>query len=111
MAMLIMKRRKKSGCKVLHDSRDWKEIINESEKRTFDIKDGELIRTFIIPNSDGITLLIHAHHLAGDGKSILIFVNDVLDSLDGQPLQFKPMILINGKYLNSRAKLPSGVKV
>lgn len=104
-------RTEESGCKVIHDRRDPKAIINESEKRTFDIKDGELIRTFIIPNSDGITLLIHAHHLAGDGKSILIFVNDVLDSLDGQTPQFKPMILLDGEYLTSRAKLPSGVKM
>ena len=42
-------------------------MIRESEKRTFDISEGEFVRTYIIAGKEEITLLIMAHHLVGDG--------------------------------------------
>lgn len=101
----------KSGCNVIIDSRNPKDIINDSVKKPFDIKDGELVRTFIKPEKNRITLIIHAHHLVGDGKSIVVLVNDILDSLDGKNLKFKPMVLIDSDYLSKRAKLPIRVKM
>lgn len=115
-----------SGCKICVDNREWREIVKESEKNTFAINEGELVRTYIInrktensPDSfhilsaekKEIVLLIHAHHLAGDGKSILILINDILNSLAGNKLTFKPMVLIDDKFLSKRAKLLSGVKL
>lgn len=100
-----------SGCKIIIDNRRWEEIINHSEKQAFNIKDGELVRTFIITENDGLTLLVHAHHLVGDGKSILILLNDILNSLNGKELDFKPMVLIDNDYLNERAKLPIGARM
>ena len=104
-------RLEESGCRIAFDSRSWKEILKESEKQTFHIKDGELIRTFIITEKDGLTLLIHAHHLVGDGKSILVLLSDILHSLKGNALPFKPMVLIDRGYLEKRARLPIGVKM
>ena len=67
-----------SGCKVFFDSRNWREILKENEKCPFDLKNGELIRTFIIKEEQGMTLLLMAHHLAGDGMSMLYFIEDIL---------------------------------
>ena len=38
-----------TGCKVSIDSRDWHEIMHQCEKDTFRINEGELIRTYVIP--------------------------------------------------------------
>lgn len=95
-----------SGCKVFFEQRDWKEILKESEKQPFDLKNGELIRTYIITDKEELTLFILAHHLAGDGKSILVLVDDIMNALDGTALTYKPMVLIDQNYLKKRAKLP-----
>jgi hypothetical protein len=100
-----------SGCKIFFDNRDMKFIINESDKLPFAINKGELVRSYIISESQGITLLIHAHHLVGDGKSILILISDILDRLAGKALTYKPMTLIDKEYLIGKAKLPLGVKL
>ena len=100
-----------SGCKIYVDNRDWQSIIREGEKRTFAVDKGELVRTYIIEKEEEITLLIMAHHLVGDGKSILILVQDIADVLAGKNVEYKPMLLIDTKYLLERAKLPLGVKL
>lgn len=104
-------KQKESCCKVVIDSRSPKDIINDSVKKPFDIKDGELVRTFVKREDNGITLVVHAHHLVGDGKSVVVLVNDILDSLDGKSPEFKPMLLIDSDYLGKRAKLPAAVKL
>lgn len=100
-----------SGCKIIIDDRSWEEIIKASENKPFDLKDGELVRTFVVTEGNDITLLIHAHHLAGDGKSILILINDILNSLNGKAPCFKPLVLIDHDYLRKRAGLPFGIKI
>lgn len=92
-------------CKIFFDNRDWREIVSESEKKPFEINKGELIRAFIIDNTDSLILLIQAHHLVGDGMSIVCFLNDIFDSLDGKTLDYKPLVLINNEYLEDKIKL------
>lgn len=104
-------KQKESGCNIVIDSRGLKDIINDSEKKPFDLKKGELVRTFIRPENNGVTFVIHAHHLVGDGKSVVVLVNDILDSLDGKSPEIKPMLLIDSDYLEKRAKLPARVKL
>ena len=104
----------RSACTVTVDRRGLIEIIRDSEKRPFDLKDGELIRTFIIPDSsrsDTFTLLIHSHHLAGDGKSIVNLIKDILSCLSGKPPVFKPMLSADKELLDSRAGRDSRVKL
>lgn len=100
-----------SGCKVSFDERPWQEIINDSRRMPFAIDQGELVRTFISSHGNGISLIIHAHHLVGDGKSIVILLKDIAAALDGTEPEYKPMLLIDDKYLSERSKFPTGCKL
>jgi len=100
-----------SGCKIFADTRDWKEILKESEKKPFLIQKGEFVRTYIIKNGDRFQLFMMAHHLVGDGKSILILVEDILNSLNGKEISFQQMELVEEKSLEEKAPLPLVVKL
>lgn len=65
-----------SDCKVeiASSSKSIIELIRINEKIPFEIDKGELIRTFIVSYEDKTELLIMAHHLVGDGKSIIYFL-------------------------------------
>lgn len=95
----------KTGCKIFCDNRKWQDILKESEKKPFALWDGELIRTYIISEEDNTTVFIMAHHLAGDGKSIIYFIKDILNKLSGENLSFKRMNLVDEKLLEKKAKL------
>ncbi|HKM34779.1 MAG TPA: condensation domain-containing protein [Lachnospiraceae bacterium] len=95
-----------SGCRVIIEHRDYGSIISESEKQPFAIKNGEMIRTYIIPEDTGFTLLIMAHHLVGDGQSILIFLQDMIDCLSGKTVDYKPMELVDPVRLVKKFHMP-----
>lgn len=80
-----------TGCKVFLDQRDWKEILNENQKNTFKINEGEFIRTFIIDGKDEITVFIMVHHIVGDGYSQILFAQDILSNLAGEAVEYKPL--------------------
>lgn len=100
-----------SGCKFIIDICSWKELLHQSEKRPFALNEGELVRTFLIKENEQLILFIHAHHLVGDGQSVLILLNDIVNSLNKQPLTYKPMLSIERSFLEKRAKLTTGTKL
>lgn len=101
----------RSGCKFFSGEGNWRNLINESEKTPFAIHQGELVRVFATEENQQIVLLIHAHHLVGDGKSILILVGDIVKSLAGEALTYKPMLLADRNFLEKRARLMPGIKL
>lgn len=80
-----------SGCKIEITEKNLLEIIKINEKIPFALDKGELIRTFIIPNKNNTEIIIMAHHLAGDGKSIIYFIKDIMNALSGAPLIYKSL--------------------
>lgn len=96
----------RTGCKIYVDCRDWRDILRESEKRPFDLSAGELVRTYICPGVSETTLFVHVHHLAGDGKSVLILIEDIVNSLAGKPVSYKPMVCVDGELLAGKTRLP-----
>lgn len=96
----------KSGCNVSIKHRDWKEIIKENVSIAFNIHQGELMRVFIIPSREKVFLLIISHHLAGDAKSIVYFIEDVLKALSGEHLEYKPLHLVSSDDCPKESKLP-----
>lgn len=66
----------------------------QNEKIPFAINKGELVRVFLIPSTDKTQIIIMTHHLAGDGKSIIYFVKDIMNALADIPLTYKPLTLL-----------------
>ncbi|WP_139111558.1 MULTISPECIES: hypothetical protein [Clostridium] len=93
---------KESGCKVIITQSDWKSIIAENEKQPFEIKCGELMQVFVKENGK---IFFMAHHLAGDGKSIITLLQDALMILTGNEIQCKPANIITKEFLYKRGKL------
>lgn len=84
-----------SGCKTMITDKNWIELVRENEKLPFEIDKGELVRTFIIPADTDTQIMIMAHHLAGDGKSIIYLIKDIMNALAQNPLTYKPLTLLN----------------
>ena len=80
-----------TGCKVFIDSRPWQEIMQESEREPFKIQEGELFRTYIIPEEKGCKLLMMVHHIAADGKAMLMVLEDMIKNLAGIEVEYKPL--------------------
>lgn len=95
-----------SGCTVFIENQNWEELLRESEKNTFAIKEGELVRTYITGDEMEYVLFIHAHHLAGDAKAVLILLQDIFDALNKKKLFYKPLILFDPGTLQKKARLP-----
>ncbi len=55
------------------------ELIYENERNRFRIEEGEFIRAFLSP--DGLVFMMH--HLGGDGKSLLYFIETFMNCLAG----------------------------
>lgn len=85
-----------SNCKIeIKDkNKNWIELVNQNENIPFAIDKGELVRVFIIPSEDKTQIIIMAHHLVGDGKSIIYFVKDIMNALSDIPLTYKPLTLL-----------------
>lgn len=100
-----------SGCKFNIDNCSWKGLLHQSEKRPFALNEGELVRTFLTKENEQLILLIHAHHLVGDGQSVLILINDIVSSMNKQSLAYKSMLSVDRTFLEKRAKLGKGTKL
>lgn len=100
-----------SGCKVEIIQNDWQEIIRKNEKIPFDLKGGELVRSFVIPYQKEWILLIMAHHLAGDGKAIVYLIESIMKALSGSKLEYKPLSLLTRKMLRQNKQLPFLIKL
>lgn len=84
-----------SGCKTMITDKNWMELVRENEKLPFEIDRGELVRTFIIPADTDTKIMIMAHHLAGDGKSIIYLIKDIMNALAEKTLTYKPLALLD----------------
>ena len=100
-----------SGCKISITKDNWQDVIRENEKIPFNINQGELIRVFVISADGKVSLLIMAHHLVGDGKSIVYFLEDVMKSLSGEELKYKPLYLFTKDYFPLQSGLSLYMKL
>ncbi len=62
------------------------ELIYENEKKRFRIEDGEFMRSFVSP--DGLIFIMH--HLGGDGKSLVYFIETFMNCLAGIDCGYRP---------------------
>lgn len=95
-----------SNCKVEILQGDWREIIKANEKIPFALENGELIRCFIFPFGENTSFLIMAHHLAGDGKAIIYFIECIMSALSGKALEYIPLSLLKRQTVPKTGKFP-----
>lgn len=100
-----------TGCKVLITQESWEKLIIKNEKQPFAIQNGEMIRSFIIGGIEKTQLLIMAHHLVGDGKSIVYFIEDVMKALSGEKLEFRPIYSVSQSEFYHKAKMSPKVRL
>jgi hypothetical protein len=80
----------------------FEELINANEKVRFRIENGEYIRGFLSP--DGLVFLMH--HMGGDGKSLLYFIETFMRILSGEDPAFVPFTNLTVEDLPEDSRLP-----
>lgn len=78
------------------------ELIFENERKRFKVDKGEFIRAFI--SSDGLVFMMH--HLGGDGKSLLYFIETFMKCLAGEECGYLPFRSLGLSDLPKESKLP-----
>ncbi len=97
-----------TGCKVSITDKNLLTLIKEYEKIPFAIDKGELVRTFIILTETNTLIMIMAHHLVGDGKSLIYFIKDMMSALSKTSLTYKPLTLLTKNHLSeTRLSVPA----
>lgn len=64
-------------------------IRRREEKKRFRIEAGEYLRAFVKKNEHDTSILFMMHHLGGDGKSLLYFIEDFMTFLSGGTKNYK----------------------
>ena len=78
------------------------ELVYENSKIRFRIEDGEFLRVFVSPGG----LVFMLHHLGGDGKSLLYFIETFMNCLAGSECEYRPFRNIRLEDLPEDSNLP-----
>lgn len=65
------------------------EVKKREEKIRFRLEDGEFIRAFARRDEDITSIMFLMHHMGGDGKSLVYFIEDFMSVLSGQSREYK----------------------
>lgn len=84
-----------SGCKAQTTLSDFDDLIRENEKRPFAIENGEMMKVFVKQSNDKLSVLVMAHHLAGDGKSVIYYIERMMKEYIGECGEYQPLKLLN----------------
>lgn len=82
---------------IFHTQKDFTTVVNITTKKGMDIWNGELIHFYIREEKDTVELMIVAHHLVGDGQSILLLLELILKELNRQKIDVKPLVVLKPK--------------
>jgi len=99
--------------RIMFTDKDIITIIKEQEKIRFKIENGEFLRAFVIEtleSGNSFKLLFLMHHLGGDGKSLVYYIETFMSALAGLDIEFTPMRLISSQDIKF-GKLPAFYKV
>lgn len=102
---LYLEEMEQTGCKVYVDEREWREIKFENERKALRVNEGELVRTFVIPRGEEKDIYITAHHLMCDGFGLFIMIEDMMNNLSGNRVEYKPTKVLTKKDAIRRGDL------
>ena len=68
--------------RISFENSDWKDILHREECTRFRIEDGEFLKAFVYDSDlEGFSILFLMHHLGGDGKSLVYFIETFMNNL------------------------------
>ena len=71
------------------------DIIRREEKRRFAVEKGEYIKAYCTKlTNEGFDMLFLMHHIAGDGKSLVYFIESFMKALNNEQPEYREMRLI-----------------
>ncbi len=89
-------------CSISKTDLGLEDLIIENERKRFRIEEGEFIRVFMSP--DGLIFMMH--HLGGDGKSLLFFIETFMKCLAGRECEYAPFRHLGLSDLPEDSKMP-----
>ena len=82
--------------KIFFEESSWRQILKREEKIRFKIEEGEFLKAFCYEmNEKGCSIIFLMHHLGGDGKSLVYFIESFMKALSGDKLEFSNIRLIS----------------
>ncbi|GFZ30869.1 hypothetical protein CSC2_13950 [Clostridium zeae] len=88
-------------------SEDTRVLIKVESKRSFSLKNECLLRIFVQYYEDYFSVVMVAHHIMGDARSIMILLNDLLELYGGKSVEAidEPVLLPLSDQFPEEAKL------
>ena len=77
------------GSSLRFTEEDLQKVRQREERIRFRIEEGEYLRVFVKPEGEETSVLFLMHHLGGDGKSLLYFIEGFLTFLSGGSVPFR----------------------
>ena len=92
------------GQKVFFEESSWRQILKREEKIRFKIEEGEFLKAFCYEMNEGCSIIFLMHHLGGDGKSLVYFIESFMKALSGEKLEFSNIRLIPAGPLDDKSQ-------
>ncbi len=83
----------------------WETLVASVHRRPSNLEEGPLLECFAKQLDSVLQLVLVAHHLAGDGLSMMFLVQDIMLSLAGKPVVFKPLTLLSPSSIGGSRSL------
>lgn len=99
-------KQEKTNNKILFEESSWLHILKREEKIRFKIEEGEFMKAFCYElDEEGCSIIFLMHHLGGDGKSLVYFIESFMRALSGEKLEFSNIRLIPAGPLDDKSKM------
>lgn len=93
------------GQKIFFEESSWRQILKREEKIRFKIEEGEFLKAFCYEmNEEGCSIIFLMHHLGGDGKSLVYFIESFMKALSGEKLEYSNIRLISAGPLDDKSQ-------
>lgn len=96
---------------IISTQKKWTDIAAELPQTPFRIFDGELVRFFIIRQSDKLELMIAGHHLIADGLGYAYLLERILCTLNGQQMEHLPFQTVSVRGFPTKSKMRLVVRI
>ena len=91
--------------KIFFKESSWRQILKREEKIRFKIEEGEFLKAFCYEmNEEGCSIIFLMHHLGGDGKSLVYFIESFMKALSGEKLEYSNIRLISAGPLDDKSQ-------